>query len=370
MQDMSSLPSKDDLLEWIREESSITGKRDIARAFGLRGAERTQLKFLLREMEDEGLLEKRRKKMRPAGTLPPVGMLEVLGPDSDGDLWAKPLNWDEDGDPPRVVLLPKKGDPAFGRGDRVLANLQPVKGEDASYRARAIKKISSGDRRMLGIYREAPEGGRLVPVDKRSDREWLVPMGAADGATDGELVEVEAIGGRVHGLPKGKVVARHGDPGAPRQVSLIAMIQHQISYAFPEDVLAEAERATPIEDPGKREDLRDLPLITIDPVDARDHDDAVCALPDEDTANAGGHIVWVAIADVAHYVPARHFAGPRGAEPGQLDLIFPTASARCCRTGCQAISARCMKAWTGPVWRCGWCLTPRATKPGIGSPAR
>jgi ribonuclease R len=299
---MSSLPSKDDLLAWIKDNPTSAGKRDIARAFGLRGYERTQLKFLLREMEDEGLLEKRRKKVRPAGSLPPVGMIEVIGPDSDGDLFAKPINWEGEGEPPRILVTPKKSDPAFGRGDRVLAKLQAIKGEDAAYRARPIKKISAGDRRLLGIYRTAPEGGRVVPVDKRNDREWVIPAGENDGAAEGDLVEAEAFGGRIHGLQKGRIVAHHGDPGAPKQVSLIAMVQHQISYAFTDDVLAEADRAEPIEDVGVREDLRDLPLLTIDPADARDHDDAVCAMPDDDAANEGGHIVWVAIADVAHYV--------------------------------------------------------------------
>ena len=53
---------------------------------------------------------------------------------------------------------------------------------------------------------------------------------------------------------------------------------------------------------GEREDLRALPFVTIDPSDARDHDDAVFAHPDDDPANPGGHVVWVAIADVAAYV--------------------------------------------------------------------
>ncbi|MEM6906284.1 MAG: VacB/RNase II family 3'-5' exoribonuclease, partial [Pseudomonadota bacterium] len=131
--------------------------------------------------------------------------------------------------------------------------------------------------------------------------EWIIPAGAAEGARDGDLVEAEQTGGPRMGLPRGRIVARLGDPGAPKQVSLIALHQHGIPDAFPDDVLAEAEKAAKASPEG-REDLRPLPLLTIDPADARDHDDAVAAMPDPDPANAGGHIVWVAIADVAHYV--------------------------------------------------------------------
>lgn len=299
---MTSLPDKDALLAWIRDNPQAAGKREIARAFGIRGADRVELKRLLRELEDEGHVEKRRRRVRPAGTLPPVTVLEVLAPDADGDLFAVPQTWEEDAPAPRVLVRLKRNDPALGKGDRILAKIRPVKGEDHTYEARLIKKIAASERRMLGILRIGHQGARLLPIDRRSDREWLIPAGDTDGAEDGELVEAEEIRGRIMGLPRGRVVARHGDPGAPRQVSLIAMVQHQIPYAFPEDVLEEARDETPLTELGAREDLRTLPLLTIDPADARDHDDAVCAAPDTDPANPGGHVVWVAIADVAHHV--------------------------------------------------------------------
>ncbi len=299
---MSSLPDKDALLEWIRENPAAAGKREIARAFGIRGADRVELKRLLRELEDEGHVEKRRRRVRPAGTLPPVTVLEVLTSDGDGDLFAKPQKWEEDGAPPRALIRPKRGDPALGQGDRILAKVRPVSGEDHEYEARLIKKIAASERRMLGIFRAGHEGARLMPIDRRSDREWVIPAGDTDGAEDGELVEAEELRGRIMGLPRGRVVARHGDPGASRQVSLIAMVQHQIPYEFAQEVMEQARDEAPLTELGAREDLRDLPLLTIDPADARDHDDAVCAVPDDDPANPGGHIVWVAIADVAHHV--------------------------------------------------------------------
>ncbi len=296
---MRGLPSKDEILAWIKDNPHTVGKREIARAFGLKGADRAALKGVLRELEDEGAIVKRRRKIGAQGHLPPVLMLVAEGPDADGDLHARPKDWDGDEPPPPILYVPRPGEPPLGAGDRFLAKLAPVEDPDRlRYEARLIKKVGSGPRRMLGVYRETADGGRVVPVDKRSDREWLVPRGAGAGAREGELVEAEATDARRLGLPRARIVERLGDPTAPGQVSLIAIHQHGIPDAFPAEVLAEAEAAT-LPGPEGREDLRALPLATIDPEDARDHDDAVAAVPDDDPANPGGHVVWVAIADVA-----------------------------------------------------------------------
>lgn len=299
---MSKLPTKAELLEWIRENPQTVGKREISRAFGLKSADRVELKRLLRELEDDGAIQRHRRSVRPRGALPPVTIMKIVGSDSDGDLFAEPAEWEDDGPPPRAMVVQKRGGEALATNDRVLAKLRPVTNDSFQYEARPIKKITASERRLLGIYRQYADGGRVEAVDKRASREWMVPIGEGGNATDGDLVEAEAIPGARMGLPRGRVVEIHGDPGAARQVSLIAMVQHGIDYEFPADVQAEAETAEPVEALGNRTDLRDLPLITIDPADARDHDDAVCAMADDDPTNPEGHIVWVAIADVAHYV--------------------------------------------------------------------
>ena len=299
---MAELPTKEAILDWIALNPTQTAKRDIARAFGLKGAQRIELKRLLRELEADGQLAKRKKTYRDPDRLPPVSVLEVSGPDADGDLWARPLEWHGEGEEPRVLLVLRDADPALGRGDRILARLTEVKGEAHHYEARLIRRIGTNPGRMLGIFRAGSEGGRIVPIDKRADREWIVPAGATGGARDGELVEAEQAGPRARmGLPRARVISRLGDPTEPRAVSLIAIHQHGIPDAFPDEVIAEADRAKPAGLAG-REDLRELPLITIDPWDARDHDDACCALPDNDPENPGGFVLWVAIADVAYYV--------------------------------------------------------------------
>jgi ribonuclease R len=299
---MARIPSKDEILDWISENPTQTSKRDIARAFGIKGADRIDLKRVLKELEEDGHLEKRKKTYRDPDKLPPVSVLEVSEITVDGDIFLNPLEWQGTGPAPGVLFVAKQGDPALKAGDRLLCRMTEVEADDHAYEARLIRRIGQNARRILGIFRKGHEGGRIVPIDKGADKEWEVPAGATDGAQDGELVEASQSGpkGRM-GLPKAKIVARLGDPTAPRAVSLIAIHQHGIPDEFPDEVIAEADRMKPAGLKG-REDLRHLPMITIDPSDARDHDDAVYAHPDENPANPGGHVIWVAIADVAHYV--------------------------------------------------------------------
>lgn len=298
---MDHIPSKDEILKWIADNPGLTAKRDIAKAFGIKGAARIDLKRVLRELEDEGHLEKRKKTYRDPDRLPPVSVLLVNAPDANGDLTAKPLEWQGEGEEPVVHLILRNSDPALGAGDRILARLTLI-GNGPNYEGRLIRRIGHNPKRILGVFRAGSEGGRVVPIDKGSDLEWMVPAGATHGAKDGELVEAEQAGPKSRmGLPKARIVTRLGDPTAPRAVSLIAIHQHGIPDDFSDDAIAEADRTKPVGLTG-REDLREMPFVTIDPADARDHDDACYAHADDDPKNEGGHVLWVAIADVAAYV--------------------------------------------------------------------
>ncbi|APZ52746.1 ribonuclease R [Salipiger abyssi] len=300
---MSKLPTKPDILDWIAANPTLTSKRDIAKAFGIKGAARIDLKRLLKELEHEGHLEKRKKTYRDPDRLPPVSVLQMKAPDANGDLFAQPLEWHGEGVEPTVLFVPRATDPALGEGDRILARLQVVHEADHNYEARLIRRIGASPRKVVGIFRKDAEGGRILPIDKGADKEWIVGPDATHGAKDGELVEAEQAGPRATrmGLPKARIVLRLGDPSEPKAVSLIAIHQHGIPDDFPPDVLEEADSKKPAGLSG-RIDLRELPLVTIDPADARDHDDACFAEPDDDPKNEGGHIIWVAIADVAYYV--------------------------------------------------------------------
>ncbi|WP_112320453.1 ribonuclease R [Oceanibium sediminis] len=322
---MSTLPTKEQLLAWIRDNPGETSKRDLARAFGIKGADRITLKKMLKELAAEGEIMGARKHIREPGALPPVSVLRVNGPDQDGDLWASPAQWEDDGPEPRILMQMRPHEPALGEGDRILARLTPGTEPGVAYVGRLIRRIGHGPRKIIGLYRAGEDTGRILSIDRKSGHEWIVPNAERHGAADGELVEAEQSGPKDRmGLPRARVTARLGDPSAPKAVSLIAIHAHGIPDEFPASVLDAAEAAKPVT-LGKRTDLRHLPLITIDPEDARDHDDAVCALPDPNVE--GGHIVWVAIADVAHYVrvgsPLDEEARNRGNSTYFPDRVVP-----------------------------------------------
>ncbi len=304
-----SLPSKADILAFIGKRPGKVGTREIARAFGLKNAMRAELKRMLRDLADDGAVEKRRKKLHHAGVLPSTVLADVIARDSDGDLIATPDEWDEEahGPAPKIrIHTPRKARPgeAAGIGDRVLLHVEETeKDSGIRHRGRVIKIIDHPKHRLLGIFRKGPHGGgRLEPVDKKMlGKELSIPSGNTNEAQDGDLVAVETSRAPRLGLPTGRVVERLGSLASARTISLIAIHAHTIPHVFRHDALAEAEAARPAT-LAHREDWRSVAFVTIDPPDAKDHDDAVHAEHDTAGNNRGGYIVSVAIADVAHYV--------------------------------------------------------------------
>ena len=294
-------PSKDEVLRFVRESPGRVGRHEIARAFGIRGNDRAALTELLRALEEEGVLEGRRKRRRPAGTLPSVTVLEVDGLDEDGALTARPTRWEEPGPPPPVTLDPApRGVREPGEGDRVLARLRPA--PDGGYLARPMRVLDDRPRRVVGVFRaDGRGGGTIEPADRRARRDVAVSAEDSAAARSGELVVAETLEGRRHGLVEARVVERLGDVDSPGAISLAVIHAHGLPVRFPDAAQAEAEQAVA---PGLdgRADLRALPLVTIDGADARDFDDAVWAEADSAPDNAGGWRAVVAIADVAHFV--------------------------------------------------------------------
>ena len=296
-------PSRDEILRYIAENPDRSGKREIAKAFSLRGDDRIWLKDMLRDLADEGLLEKSRKRHIRPGALPHVTVLEIFGRDSEGGLLARPTEY-EGNDPPTVAIRMSRGNggPAPGIGDRVLAKTFPTdEPSGPAYTGRVMKLFEKRSEAVLGIFRVLKDGTfRIEPVERRQP-ELIVDKEFQNGAKNGDLVEVEPSKSGRYGLPKAKVLSVLGSLTSEKAVSMIAIHAHDIPHIFPPDVLAEAEALKPVA-LEKREDWRDLPLVTIDPADAKDHDDAVFAVPDTDENNVGGVVVTVAIADVAAYV--------------------------------------------------------------------
>jgi ribonuclease R len=306
----SSLPTEAQILEFIGTAEGRVGKREIARAFGIKGNGRVALKQLLKKLEADGRLARKANRLADTTRLPPVAVLEIADSDEDGELIAIPVEWDETQgkERPRVFIAMRKAKGARedlrppGRGDRVLAKIEPTGERGVAYRATIIRRLTDRASRVLGIYRIAKgHGARIVPVDKKARNELQVLAGDDAGAAPGELIEAEIVKDRGRGLVSARVRKRLGDLNDQRNMSLIAIRQHGIPDVFPDKVSSETAALKPLS-PANRLDLRNVPLITIDPRDARDHDDAVWATPDDDPANEGGVQVIVAIADVAAYV--------------------------------------------------------------------
>ncbi|MCR9124066.1 MAG: ribonuclease R [Phyllobacteriaceae bacterium] len=299
-------PSREAIAAFIRDNPQKATKRDIARAFGLKGDARVALKHVLRELEEEGLVEKRGKRLATPGSLPPVMVLEVTGRDADGGLIARPAEWDEErGALPLVTIsAPKKGRAKIilpGVGDRVLTRIGD-QADDGSYAGRVIKRLEKRKSAILGVVRRTDKGGYRIEPTERKQSELEIDKADLGDAKPGDLVEISVVKSGRYGLAKARVLEVVGSLKSEKAVSMIAIHAHGIPHVFPDAVMDEAQNAKHPSLAPPREDWRDLPLITIDPATAKDHDDAVHGAPDEDASNPGGHIVTVAIADVAHFV--------------------------------------------------------------------
>lgn len=293
------MPTPQQVLDFIQSSDIPAGKREIAKAFGLKGQEKIKLKALLKDMAEDGLIDGKKSAFHRMGGVPKVTTLKIIDVD-DGELIAEPDNWDPEapGKPPRLVVRePKmrgaKRPPALKRGDRILARTEET---ERGWIAHPMKKLPARTEGLMGVV-EIDRTGKawLAPVDKRVRQSS--PIADLGHAEEGQLVIAERVGRSERAGVK--VVEVVGDPYAPRNFSLIAIAKHGIPHIFPEEVLEEAPRAAKLKLSEKaREDLRHLPIVAIDPADARDHDDAIWAEPD----GQGGFNALVAIADVSFYV--------------------------------------------------------------------
>lgn len=288
------LPTRQQILDFIASSEEPAGKREIARAFGLKGQEKIQLKALLKDMAEEGLIDGNRTAFHRMGGVAKVTVLRVVDTD-DGEAIAIPDSWtpDDATPPPRLRLREKGRGSALRKGDRVLARTEETA---TGWIAHPMKKLPNATEQVLGVVEIDRSGkGWLAPVDKRARNS--TPIADLGGAEEGQLVLAEPAGRS----PRSgvKVTAVLGDPLAPKAFSLIAIHKHGIPFAYSAETLAEGEVAAKLPLlPDHREDLRHLPIVAIDPIDARDHDDAIWAEPD----GKGGFNAVVAIADVSFYV--------------------------------------------------------------------
>lgn len=287
-----------EILDFVRNSPEPVGTREVLRAFGLDASERSAVKEILRS-------ERPRKRRRPdpaeRRSLPRVMVVEVSAVDADGELLARPADAASDPPAPTIYMAPEnRGHPALAPGDRVLARLTPQ--DDGTYEGRTIRRLLAQTPAILGVFEKTRSGGRIRSLDRRHRADFIVAAGDTLDAATGDLVRAATERGRSLGLPRVRVVERIADIRGPSAISTLSVHAHGVPMAFTEEALAAAAAAVaaPIEE--GREDLRDIPLVTIDGTDARDFDDAVWAEPDPAGSNPGGWHLLVAIADVAWYV--------------------------------------------------------------------
>jgi ribonuclease R len=289
------LPTPKQILEFIESSGQPAGKREIARAFGLHGHDKIALKALLKDMADEGLIDSAPgRAFHKMGGVPRVTVLRVVSVE-DGEVWAQPESWHADTPAPRVRVLERAKShgrrSALALNDRLLARTEE---RGRGHVAHVMKKLARSADLILGVVRKEGDRHFLTPVDKRERRE--LPISDLKDAQAGDLVLAEPSGRP----PKvsARVDAILGDPFAPRSFSLIAIHKHGLRDAFRDEAIEEAKKVARL-DLGSREDLTHLPIVAIDPEDARDHDDAIWAAPRDD---GDGWDAIVAIADVSFYV--------------------------------------------------------------------
>lgn len=288
------LPSREKILDFIQNSAEPAGKREIARAFGLKGQEKIALKHLLKDMAEEGLIDGNRTAFHRMGGVPKVTVLRVVDTE-DGETITIPESWQPDDatPPPRIRLISHKKGGALKVGNKVLARTEETQ---HGWVAHPMRVLPDSSEAVMGVVELDGAGkGWLAPVDKRVRNSS--PIADMAGAEAGQLVLAEPAGRS----PRAgvKVVQILGDPLAPKAFSLIAIAKHGIPFAYADEVIEEAKLAAklPLSEE-KREDLRHVPIVAIDPADARDHDDAIWAEPDGN----GGFNAIVAIADVSFYV--------------------------------------------------------------------
>src|SRR3954470_1522728 len=287
----AGLPSRKQILDFIATSDQPAGKREIARAFGLHGNDKIALKTLLKDMADEGLIDSSPgRAFHQSGGVPKVTVIRVSQVDDSGTAWAVPEQWHAETPPPKLRIVERGRRGALGIGDRVLARTEE---HGQGFIAHPMKKLERSAELVLGVVRREGERFWLSPVDKKERRELAIHD--LKDAEAGDLVLCE-----VTGRPPragARVDAVLGDPFAPRSFSLIAIHKHGLRHEFAQEAIDEAHRVSKLP-LGQREDLTHLPIVAIDPEDARDHDDAIWAEADGE----GGWNAIVAIADVSFYV--------------------------------------------------------------------
>jgi len=299
---------REHILKAVREFPDRLDRKALARRLDIRGEDRRELRKILRDMIDDGTLILSSKKMyRQAGALPSVMVIRVTGLDDHGDMIGIPEPFKGSGEPPKLIIREGGASKSrkahrsatIGIGSRALCR---IKDKNGRLEASVLKKLGNGPSQRLGVLYKDGRGWSIKPVEKKS-RDEFRPSNIPEGIENNSLIMFSSFGGRKGKYDRtAKIDAVIGPADGPKAASLISLRAHDIPVGFSDEVIAQAQSLTLPKLSKYREDLRRIPLITIDPVDAKDFDDAVFAAPDETPQNKEGWVIWVAIADVAAFV--------------------------------------------------------------------
>jgi ribonuclease R len=299
------LPDKATLLAYLNAAKGAIGHREVAIAFGLKGDDRRAMRAMIAELTAEGAIAKTGRKEIASKTVPPDGgVFQIIEIDTNGDLIAQACGRDDDLFGPPVRVAPGKPQvrhegPPPGVNDRFVGKVRSD--HEGAYEVLVIKRIGTAVTKVFGVFiaaeKQLANGGYVKPSDKKMRYDLLIEPQHMGKARSGDLVAVKLLVHRGHGPKRGEIIEIFGNTEDPKAASILAIAAHNIPMGFTPEEEEQAENAQPAP-MGDREDFRSLPLLTIDPEDARDHDDAVFA----EALAGGGYRIIVAIADVAHYV--------------------------------------------------------------------
>ncbi|VAV99200.1 3'-to-5' exoribonuclease RNase R [hydrothermal vent metagenome] len=318
---MSEQSLTEQILDLLQTASNGMDRKQIARALHVKSERRAQMKTVLVELIAAGKIEKtERRKFRIIGRLPPVLVVKFHDTDADGELLARPRDPEFVGQTIRLAPGQASSGPnRVGVGDTALVKLQA---DEDGYQARVIRKLDMVDQGpILGVIRKGAGRWRIESISRKSRTSYVLQNQDSNKVRQGDLIRFEPIAARRDDVRQAKLVEHIGSTDNPKAASLLALVEQGIVEGFSAEEETQAANAS-APTLGHRADLRELPLVTIDPDDARDFDDAVHAHADSQPDNVGGWVVWVAIADVAAFV-APDSALDRGARKRGNSVYLP-----------------------------------------------
>ncbi len=304
------------ILSYLGKKSGLVSRRDMADHFNIRAEARVALKELLKTMVAEGVLLKKGKSYQSARQ-DFFFEAQVSGLTEEGEALLTPLKWPFEANQSQMILKGDRKAPAFG--EKILVKCQDL--TQNPLLVTFIKSLEITREILTGIFQQVGAAGTLLSTNRKDNRAVFIPPEGTLNAHEGDFVELEVLKTDRKKRLEARVLKNYGPYAEAISPSFIAIRSHGLLETFSEKADLEALSAT-IPSLDNRVDLRHLPLVTIDDEDARDFDDAIYALEDEDASNPQGWIIWVAIADVSHYVTPGSALDDEALERGN-SVYFP-----------------------------------------------